>query len=163
MKVEKVVYILTGLKWKDWTRPFFIQLRIPDVRRRVPVSPGSGMQQCPSGFNPWPILFFIFVNDLPDVLSGIALLFADNVKLASARSQYGELHRNLQVPFRWSDDCYLPRSKALTHIHISNIHNQYITTFTNFFVLYFSANKASSKSIQLQLVISLLLSNYLIK
>ncbi len=32
-----------------------------------------------------PILFLVFVNDLPDVLSGSVLLLADDVKLISAR------------------------------------------------------------------------------
>ncbi len=40
------------------------------------------------------VLFLIFVNDLPDVLSGNVLLFADDVKLISTRYQYGELHQN---------------------------------------------------------------------
>ncbi len=38
-----------------------------------------------------PILFLIFVIDLRDFLSGRVLLFADDVKLISARSPYGEL------------------------------------------------------------------------
>ncbi len=50
----------------------------------------------------------IFVNDLPDVLSGSVLLFADDVKLKLARSQYGELHQNLEVAFQWSADCDMP-------------------------------------------------------
>ncbi len=54
----------------------------------------------PQGSVLGPILFLIFVNDLPDVLSGSVLLFADDVKLISARSQYEELHQNLQAAFQ---------------------------------------------------------------
>ncbi len=54
------------------------------------------------------ILFLIYVNDLPDALSGSVLLFADDVKLISAGSQYGELHQNLEAAFQWAGDCDRP-------------------------------------------------------
>ncbi len=59
-----------------------------------------------------PILLLIFVNDLPGVLLGSVLLFADDVKLISARSQYEEIHQNLQAAFQWSEDCDLPLNAA---------------------------------------------------
>ncbi len=59
-----------------------------------------------------PILFLIFVNDLPDVLLGNFLLFADDLKVISARSQYGELHQNLRTVFQWSDGCDLPTNTS---------------------------------------------------
>ncbi len=34
-----------------------------------------------------PLLFLLFVNDLPDVLETLTLLFADNVKMVTRRSQ----------------------------------------------------------------------------
>ncbi len=62
----------------------------------------------PQGSILGPILFLLFVNALPDVLLGSGLLFADDVKMISARSQYEELHQNLQAAFQWSEDCDLP-------------------------------------------------------
>ncbi len=52
------------------------------------VPPGSGD---PQGSVRGHILFLIFVNDLPEIVSGNVLLFADDDKLMSARTQYGEL------------------------------------------------------------------------
>ncbi len=73
----------------------------------------------PQGSVLGPILFLIFVNDLPDVLSGNALLFAVDVKLISARSQYEELHRDLQAAFQWSEECDLPLNAAkCSHVAI---------------------------------------------
>ncbi len=71
----------------------------------APVPACSGF---PQGSVLGSILFLIFVNDLPDVLSDSVLLVADDVKLISARSQNGELHQNLEAAFQWSDDCDLP-------------------------------------------------------
>ncbi len=41
-----------------------------------------------------PILFLIYVNDLPDLLQSV-LLFADDVKLISARTNFDDLPRDL--------------------------------------------------------------------
>ncbi len=91
----------------DWTRSFLFnrtfKVRVTESRS-APVPACSGV---PQGSALGPILFLIFVNDLPDVLSGNVLLFADDVKLISARSQYEELYQNLQAAFQWSKDCDL--------------------------------------------------------
>ncbi len=64
------------------------------------------------------ILFLILVQDLPDALSDSAILLADDVKLISARSKYGELHQNLEAALQWSDDRDLPLN-ASKHSHVS--------------------------------------------
>ncbi len=71
----------------DWTRSFLsnrtFQLRVGEsYSASVPAYSGV-----PQGSVLAPILFLIFVNDLPDVLSGSVLLLADDVKLISARSR----------------------------------------------------------------------------
>ncbi len=75
----------------DWKRSFLsdrmFQVRVTESYS-APVAACSGIHQISVLGH---ILFLIFVNDLPNALSGSVLLFADDVKLISARSQYGEL------------------------------------------------------------------------
>ncbi len=52
----------------------------------------SGVLQ---GFVIGPLLFLLFVNGLPDVLETLTLLFADDVKMVTRRSQNMNLHRFL--------------------------------------------------------------------
>ncbi len=84
----------------DWTRSFLsnrtFQVRVAEFNSAL-VPACSGV---PQGSVLGPILFQLFVNDLPGVLSGSVLLFTDNVKLISVRSQYGELHQNLEAAFQ---------------------------------------------------------------
>ncbi len=64
-----------------------VQPHVSGARRRVLFSPGTCMQWCPPGSVPRPFPFSVLVNDLPYVLPGSVLTFADDVKLISARSQ----------------------------------------------------------------------------
>ncbi len=49
----------------------------------------------PQGSVIGPFLFLLFVNDLPDVLETMTLLFADDVKMVTRRSQSMNLHSSL--------------------------------------------------------------------
>ncbi len=42
-----------------------------------------------------PLLFLLFVNDLPDVLETMTLLFDDDAKMVTRRSQSMNLHSSL--------------------------------------------------------------------
>ncbi len=48
------------------------------------------------------LLFLLFVNDFPDVLEAMILLFADDVKMATWRSQSMNLHSSLTAAWDWS-------------------------------------------------------------
>ncbi len=62
------------------------------------------------------------------VLDPSEVLFADDVKLQSARSQYGEFHQKLEAAFQWSDDCDLPLSASkCSHISIGGPHPSPLT------------------------------------
>ncbi len=68
-------------------------------------SAGSGV---PQGSVLKPTLFLLFVNDLPDVLEGRVLRFADDAKLIAPRSDFNTLQRNLRVAWGSSEDWALP-------------------------------------------------------
>ncbi len=48
-----------------------------------------------------PLLFLFFVNDLPDVLETLTLLFADDVKMVTRRSQSMNFHSSLTAAWDW--------------------------------------------------------------
>ncbi len=49
----------------------------------------------PQGSVIGPLLFLLFVNDLPDILEALTLLFADDVEMVTRRTQNMNLHNSL--------------------------------------------------------------------
>ncbi len=62
----------------------------------------------PQGSVIGPLLVFLFANDLPEVLEALTLLFADDVKMVTRRSQSMNLHRSLTAAWDWSKKWDLP-------------------------------------------------------
>ncbi len=50
-----------------------------------------------------PLLILLFVNDLPDVLEALTLLFADDVKVVTRLTQKMNLHGSLKAAWDWSN------------------------------------------------------------
>ncbi len=61
----------------------------------------------PQGSVLGPLLFLLFVNDVPDVHETMTLLFADDVKMVTRRSQSMNLHSSLTAA-DWSKKWDLP-------------------------------------------------------
>ncbi len=100
-------------EWFDWVDQYFAKAFFLNHTFKFCVADSQSAPVPACNYAPQckvlgPILILIFINDLPDVLSGNALLFSDDVKWKSARSHYEELHQNLQTAFQWSNDCDLP-------------------------------------------------------
>ncbi len=49
-----------------------------------------------------PLLFLLFVNDLPNALEALSLLFVDDVKSVTHRTQNINLERSLITVWSWS-------------------------------------------------------------
>ncbi len=58
----------------------------------------------PQGSVIGPILFLIYVNDLPDHLSADSPLYADDVKLIAPRNRHDILQNSLNINASWSKD-----------------------------------------------------------
>ncbi len=55
-----------------------------------------------------PLSLLLFVNGLSDLLEGKILLFADDVKIISPRSQYDNTEFSLRTAWYWSVKWELP-------------------------------------------------------
>ena len=62
----------------------------------------------PQGSFLGPLLFLVFINDLPDILEGKILMFADDVKLIAPRTLYHSTHKNMRSVCKWAEAWDLP-------------------------------------------------------
>ena len=73
----------------------------------------------PQGSVLGPLLFVIYINDLPDVVSSNVLLFADDTKLfrqVSSREDALQLQKDIDALSRWSDDWLLRFNIKKCHV-----------------------------------------------
>jgi hypothetical protein len=68
----------------------------------------SGVADAPSGVPQGsilgPMLFLLYINDLPSFLAGEVLLFADDVKIISPRNNWDRLQDSILAATNWSND-----------------------------------------------------------
>ncbi len=62
----------------------------------------------PQGSGIGPLLFLLFVNDLPDAFEALTLLFADDVKIVTRPTQNMNLHSSLTAAWDWLKKWDLP-------------------------------------------------------
>ncbi len=66
----------------------------------------------PQGSVIGPLLFPLFVNDCPDVLEALMLLFADDVIMVTRRIKNMNLHSTLRAAWDWVKNWDLPFNRA---------------------------------------------------
>ncbi len=102
-----------------WVRSFLNQRTF-----RVQVNGSLSMEAdvssgVPQGSVLGPILFLLFVNDIPDILRGKVLLFADDVKLVSRRGDIATLQQDLNRVTEWAAQWDLPlNANKCSHLPI---------------------------------------------
>ncbi len=72
----------------------------------------------PQGSVIGPLFIFLFVNDLPDAHKALMLLFVDDVKIVTRRTQNMNLYNYLTVAWDWSKKWDLPINPAKCNIFI---------------------------------------------
>ncbi len=85
--------------------------------------------ESPQGSVIGPILFVIYVNDLPDHLSADNLLYADDVTFIAPRNRHDILQNSLNSSSSWSKDWELDLNPTKSeHLPIGN--SPHFVTYT---------------------------------
>ena len=83
--------------------------------------------EIPQGSVLGPILFTIYINDLPDVVQNIAKLFADDTKVCAVVNKEEEQHslqNDINNLVHWSDKWLLNFNKSnCKHVHLGHATN----------------------------------------
>ena len=87
----------------NWTRSFLTN-RIQRVRVGSAISPPKPVTSgIPQGSILGPILFTIFINDLPDNIESTCKIFADDTKIYNKPSESNKLQDDLKILQNWSE------------------------------------------------------------
>lgn len=118
----------------NWIRNFLTG-RTQSVRVGDAVSSGAlVLSGIPQGSILGPILFTIFINDLPGATLSTCKIFADDTKLYNKSDKHDILQRDLDSLLRWSEDWQLSfnidKCKVL-HVGKTNPKHKYNMTLDN--------------------------------
>ena len=78
----------------------------------------------PQGSVLGPILFLIFINDLPEFIKSLILMFADDLKLIANASRFDIVDADLKALERWQKKWQLrfnPVKCKVLHIYVGMI------------------------------------------
>ena len=78
----------------------------------------------PQGSVLGPILFLIFINDLPEFIKSLILMFADDLKLIANASRFDIVDADLKALERWQEKWQLrfnPVKCKVLHIYVGMI------------------------------------------
>ncbi len=92
----------------EWIPSFLAQHTLRGRVRDCSSLPFPASNGVPQGSVLGSLLFLLFGSDLPHLLEGKILLFADDVKIISPRSQYGSTELSLRTAWDWSVEWDLP-------------------------------------------------------
>ena len=134
LMIKLSAYGLNG-KLKDWINNF-LSNRTQRVRVGTSVSQEAKvLSGIPQGSILGPILFTIFINDLPEKVKSVCKIFADDTKLYNISNNSTDLQNDLNVIMEWSQkwklDFNIQKCKTL---HIGNKnpkHKYYMKTQSN--------------------------------
>jgi len=117
-----------GIKGRilDWLKDF-----LSGRKQRVVVQDSKSSWECvtsgvPQGSVLGPVLFVIFINDMPDLVESILRLFADDTKVGRemvSQADVAYLQKDLDTLSKWSADWLLPfnvNKCKLMHIGTNN-------------------------------------------
>ena len=123
-------YGVTG-KLLEWIRSFLIDRRQQVVLNGCSSSWSEVVSGVPQGSVLGPVLFLVYINDLPEVVHGRIQMFADDTKLYSNVSTPREraiLQEDLEALTRWADTWQLPFNEGkckVLHLGHANQAHQY--------------------------------------
>ncbi len=83
----------------------------------------------PQGSVLCPMLFVIYVNDLPNRLSAVSLLYADDVKLIAPRNCHDIFQNSLNISAGWSRDWELDLNSTKSE-HLPIVYSHHFATYT---------------------------------
>ena len=95
---------------QDWVEEY-LSARSFRVRVEEALSEsGNACSGVPQGSVLGPLLFLIYISDLPDGLEGACYMFADDVKIVGAPST-DQLQRDLNRVIQWTEEWEMPLNK----------------------------------------------------
>ena len=127
--IKLQAYGISG-KVLNWVSSF-LSNRSQRVRVNDDYSEWSSVHSgIPQGSILGPVLFIIFINDLPENVHNCCKIFADDTKLYGPSSNNASLQNDILSLMKWSNDWQLKFNTSkcgVLHIGKNNVENEYFT------------------------------------